>query len=284
MKLSRLMAHLLAVMLPATSMLTGCLKNEPDIGILNVNTPEPFDEKVSIGTADMPARNTMPLELYGLSESECEEWFSDAVFVGDSLTIGWKNYNNIMLQQNTKFFGETRFLCEGSYGVGHALEPVSENSLHPVYLGEQHLIWDSVKLIGAKKIFILFGMNDLTIWGVDGALENYTKVIDNINESNPDAEIFVISSMYMYKGSEREVLNNSNIYKFNRGLINLCNERGMEFINIASHLIDEEGYVPDEFSSDQYVHQTRAAYAVWAQVLRSLAARHILGYGAIVFE
>ena len=35
--------------------------------------------------------------------------------------LGWKNYNNRMLEKNPEFFGNTRFLCEGSYGVGHAL-------------------------------------------------------------------------------------------------------------------------------------------------------------------
>lgn len=70
----------------------------------------------------------------------------------------------------------TRFLCEGSYGVGHALEPISDSSLHPVYGGEQCYIWDAVKKMGAKKVFILFGLNDISIWGVQGTADNYARV------------------------------------------------------------------------------------------------------------
>ena len=81
---------------------------------------------VSLGSETAPARNTMPTETYGLSNAECESWFSDAVFIGDSITIGWKDYNNRMLEKNPEFFGNTRFFCEGSYGVGHALEPISD--------------------------------------------------------------------------------------------------------------------------------------------------------------
>ena len=226
----------------------------------------------------------MPTETYGLSNTECESWFSDAVFIGDSITIGWKNYNNRMLEKNPEFFGNTRFLCEGSYGVGHALEPISDSSLHPVYGGEQCYIWDAVKKMGAKKVFILFGLNDISIWGVQGTADNYAEVISNIRRESPETEIYVISAMYMFKGSEREKLNNKNIYALNKLLAEMCRENGYEFVNIASNLIDEGGFLPKEYCSDNYVHQTYSAYAVWADVLRSLAARHITGQGRLVFE
>lgn len=228
--------------------------------------------------------NTMPTDLYGLSEAECEAWFADAVFVGDSLTIGWRDYNNIMLQNNPQFFGQTRFLCEKSYGAGHAVEPISDTSIHPIYGGVQHQIQDSISLMSAKKVFICFGLNDLAIWGIEGTIQNYRDVLNRIIDVNPDVEIYIISAMYMYRGSEHTILNNSNLRIFNRELIGLCNEMGLEFLDIASHLVDEDGFVLEEYSSDHYVHQTYVAYAIWAQILRSVAARHILGMPPVIFD
>ena len=247
-------------------------------------TQVPQGSSISIGTKAMPARFTMPTDLYGLSESQCEQFFSDAVFVGDSLTLGWKNYNNKMLENNSNFFGKTRFLCEGSYGVGHAFDPISDSSLHPIYGGEQHYLWDSIAMMGAKKVFILFGLNDLSIYGVDGTAELFDQLLENIKAKSPGVQIFIISAMYMYKGSERPKLNNPNLYLLNQALVDLCNKRGYEFLNIASHLIDENGYVPEQYSSDHYVHQTYAAYDIWAQILRSVAARHIKGMDPVVFH
>lgn len=232
----------------------------------------------------LPARDTMSLDLNGVSESTCEAWFSDAVFVGDSVMIGWRSYNYLEQETNEDFFGQTRFLCSGSYGAGHALEPVSGTSLHPEYMGEQHLIEDSLNMIGAKKVFICFGLNDLTIYGVDGTLSNFREVISRIRGKNPNIEIYIISTMYMYKGSEREKLNNKNILMLNHGLASMCRELNLEFVNIASHLIDEQGFVPDEYSSDKYVHQTNAAYEIWAEVLRAVASRHIAGLPTPIFE
>lgn len=239
---------------------------------------------VSIGTPTKPARFTMPTDLYGIDAKTCEKWFSDAVFVGDSITLGWKNYNNLMLKEQGDFFGNTRFFCEGSYGVRNALVPISSESLHPVYGGSKRYIWDAVSLMKAKKVFLLFGLNDITLLGVDGTAEKFEELINKIVEVNPGVRIHIISAMYMYKGSEREKLNNKNIYLLNQKLAALCNRRSWEFVNIASHLIDENGFVPDEYSSDHYVHQTYKAYEVWADVLRSVAARHLNGITPVVFD
>lgn len=244
--------------------------------------PVPYNY-VSIGTASKPARFTMPTDLYGVSQANCEAWFSDAVFCGDSITISWKTYNRQKLENDPNFFGQTHFLCEGSYGVIHAFDPISDSSLHPMYAGEQHYLWDSIAMMGANKVFLLFGLNDIAIVGVDGTAERFDQLTDRIKELSPNASIFVISTMYMYKGSEKTKLNNRNLYLLNQRLVQMCNRKGYEFINIASHLIDEEGFVPDVYSSDHYVHQSDAAYDVWADVLRSVAARHLKGIGPIVF-
>ncbi|MBQ1521122.1 MAG: hypothetical protein IIZ56_06545 [Clostridia bacterium] len=219
--------------------------------------------------------NTMPLDLYGVPASEAEAWFSDAVFVGDSIMLGWKNFNNAMLGTNPDFFGQTRFLCEGSYGAGHALEPVSDKSLHPLYRGEQHLLWDSIQMMGAKKAFICFGLNDVAIYGVDGTAENFRKLCDKIIENSPDVKIYIISSMYLIDDSNMKALTNKNLRALNDKLRALCAEKGYGFVDIGSHLVGEDGYLKAEYCSDNYVHQTNAAYKVWADILRSLAAHNI---------
>lgn len=237
------------------------------------------------GSNGLPQRNTMPTELYGLSASDCEQWFSDCVFVGDSIMIGWKNYNTLMLEKgNADFFGNTRFFCEGSYGYGHALEPVTEDSLHPMYAGEKHSIEDALSLMNAKKAFICFGLNDIGIYGVDGTVKNFEELLNRIYKQNPNIDLYIISAMYMYKGSEKPKLNNANILMLNAELAEFCNSNEIPFINIAGELIDENGFVPDKYSSDKYVHQTYAAYEVWAEVLRSVAARELAGINHPIFK
>lgn len=237
------------------------------------------------GSNGLPQRNTMPKELYGIEPCDCEGWFMDCVFVGDSIMLGWKNYNTLMIEKgNADFFGNTRFFCEGSYGYGHALEPVTEDSLHPMYGGEKHSIEDALSLMNAKKAFICFGLNDIGIYGVEGTARKCQELLKRIYAKNPNIDLYIISAMYMYKGSEKPKLNNANILALNIELAKICNSNKIPFINIAGELIDENGFVSDKYSSDKYVHQTYAAYEVWAEVLRAVAAREYEGKAHPMFE
>ncbi|MBO4384720.1 MAG: hypothetical protein J5854_04800 [Clostridia bacterium] len=241
-------------------------------------TPAPTETPSQLPEGQVLWLNTMPLDMYGITMADAEDWFKDAVFIGDSIMLGWKNYNNKHLETDALFFGPTHFLCEGSYGAGHALEPVSDSSLHPIYQGQQRLLWDSVKMMGAKKVFICFGLNDVAIYGVEGTAENFRKVCKNITDQSPDAKIYIISSMYLINDANMKKLTNANLRALNELLRKLCNENGYKFVDIASHLVGPDGYLKAEYCSDNYVHQTNAAYDVWAKILRSLAA-HEIRYG-----
>ena len=255
-------------------------------------TPEPTEEVIATPAPtevpQLPAGqvlwlNTMPLDLYGVSEADAEAWFADAVFVGDSIMLGWKNYNNKKLETNANFFGPTHFLCEGSYGAGHALEPVSSSSLHPLYQGEQRLLWDSIRMMGANKVFICFGLNDVAIYGVEGTANNFRTLCDNIIAQSPNAKIYLISSMYLMDDSHQKKLTNENLRALNGLLRELCDEKGYGFVDIASHLVGPDGYLKREYCSDPDsnapCHHTYAAYDIWAQILRSVAARDMV-YGS----
>ncbi|MBO4848822.1 MAG: hypothetical protein J5586_06695 [Clostridia bacterium] len=267
---------------PATADPTDEPETTPEI------TPEPTADPAltpePTAVPELPAGqllwlNTMSTDLYGVSQQEAEAWFADAVFVGDSIMLGWKNYNNSMLSNDPSFFGPTRFLCEGSYGAGHALEPVSETSLHPLYQGEQHLLWDSIRMMGANKVFICFGLNDVAIYGVEGTASNFETLCGRIEEQSPGVKIYLISSMYLMDDSHQRKLTNENLRILNGLLRELCQRKGYKFVDIASHLVGEDGYLKREYCSDPDsntpCHHTAAAYKIWAQILRSVAAHDI---------
>ena len=95
------------------------------------------------------------------------------------------------------------FLAAGSFSANNALWDVGEESVHPVYQGEQRQIWDSISMMGSKKVFIMLGMNDLNITGLEGSCEIYQELIGKIKESNPDVEIHIMSMTYILKGGRR---------------------------------------------------------------------------------
>ena len=127
-------------------------------------------------------------------------------------------------------------------------------------------------MMGAKKVFLFFGLNDIGMEGVDGACENYLTVIKKIREVNPDVSIYVLSTTNMLTGSEKGKLNNENIRLLNEKMKEHCEAGIAEYIDITSFLVGEDGGLKEELCSDNYVHQTYAAYEIWTKVLRGYAS------------
>lgn len=210
-----------------------------------------------------------PSADYFIIADDADQFFEHSVFIGDSVMMGFRNF---VMGQPQGFLGSPEFLVSGSFSVRMALNTISKDTIHPIYQGEQHYIWDSISMMEAEKAFLFFGLNDIGMEGVDGTCENYAAVIEKIKEINPDTEVYVISTTNMLTGSEKGSLNNENIRLLNEKMKAYCAASDTGYIDIASFLVGEDGGLRPELCSDEYVHQTYAAYEIWTKVLRGYAS------------
>lgn len=190
----------------------------------------------------------------------------DAVFIGDSVSLKLKNYVTIKRKTNASFFGKAQFLTAGSMGSGNALKPLSETSIHPSYNGKKALLEDSVAQIGAKKIYIMFGINDIAVYGVDGSVQNMMKLLERIKAKSPNATVIVQSATPMVKEKQMTQLNNKTIKSYNDGLKKACMDKGYPFLDVASVLTDSDGNLPKQYCSDPNIlgiHFTDKACEIW---------------------
>lgn len=179
-----------------------------------------------------------------------------------------------MKRQDT-FLSRMNFLAAGSFSANNALWDVNDESVHPVYQGEQRQVWESVSLMGSKRVFLMLGMNDLNITGVEGSCEKYEELIGKIKEKNPDAEIIIMSMTYVLKGKETGKLQNDTIREFNGMLETMAEKNGWGYVNVAEALADGNGDLAEEYCSDGFAHQNPEAYDVWVSVLRKYADEHL---------
>ncbi len=202
-------------------------------------------------------------------EEKIDAYFDGAVFVGDSIMLGFRNY--AMKRQDT-FLSKFQFLAAGSYSANNALwELGNKDSVHPVYKGEPRYVWDSIAMMGGKKVFIMLGMNDLNVTGLDGSWEKYEELIGKIKESSPDAEIHLMSMTYILHGKEVGKLENDTIREYNGILRKMAEEKGLGYVNVADALADGNGDLAAEYCSDEFAHQNPEAYDIWVSVLRDYA-------------
>lgn len=118
-----------------------------------------------------------------------------------------------------------------------------------------------------KRAFILLGMNDISILGLEGARDKYKELIDKILEASPDIEIHIISVTYTLKDQGKGKLNNENLAQYNLLLQEMAEENGWGYLDLCTPISDGEGNLAKEYCSDGFVHLSSSAYTLWETAL-----------------
>ncbi|MEG0137810.1 MAG: GDSL-type esterase/lipase family protein [Bacilli bacterium] len=199
-------------------------------------------------------------------------YFSDSVFIGDN-TIS--KFNSYLSTKPNGFLGKPFILYDSKLSTNTLVSEVNEKSNHPVYNGTKMLVEDSVKLMGAKKVFINLGHNDILSSGINNTLSNYKTLISRIKTKNPNTKIFIINVGYMFKGTETKKMNNTLIRELNEKLKNSSATWGAIYIDMAHTMIESNGYLKEEFYSEESLLINNLGYNVWVNVLRRIASTQI---------
>lgn len=202
------------------------------------------------------------------SQKEVEaSWFDDAVFVGDSVTLKLSYY------ADNGSLGDAKFLCAGSLGYGLALQDLdAEGNVHPTYEGEQYTVDDGIQMLGAKKVLIMFGMNDIGLFGIDDSIKNMKTLTERILKKSPEAEIYIQSVTPMLEDTQLSDLNNKSISEFNKKLKAEAEKLGYKYLDVASVMKDEKGNLIPEYCSDPEdmgIHFSDEGCEVWVKYLKS---------------
>ncbi|WP_081846670.1 GDSL-type esterase/lipase family protein [Butyrivibrio sp. AE3004] len=217
------------------------------------------------------------LENMSYTEEQMQQisaFYEGSVFAGDSVLLGFRNYSG---KSTDPMLKQLQFLAAGSLSLHNSFWPVSDKSVHPLYQGVQRPVWESIQLMGARKAFLFFGINDVSS-NMDDSVALYPQLVDKIKELSPGVEINILSATYTLKDKGKGKLNNTNIATFNSRVRELAAQNGWGYLDIANVLSDGEGNLKEEFCSDGFLHESYKAYDVWKLVLIRYAAER-LGIG-----
>lgn len=110
-------------------------------------------------------------------------------------------------------------------------------------------IKNRVLVYNPSDVFISTGSNDY-IKGLtnEEILTNLSGIIDEIKTNRSLSNIYVLSVLPVGKTSKSR--NNETISNLNESIKALCEENEINYIDLYSLLIDEEGYLKEEYSKD----------------------------------
>ncbi len=175
--------------------------------------------------------------------------------------------------ENSAFIGNSRVLALKTYGfvnnvygsVGLTVETVFFDSVS----GSNVPVIDELNGKNFDKIFILFGDNECGWPDPDNFIRHYAKVISAVKERVPDAEIYLQSVLPVSRHAEEITkygCTNSKINILNSKIKALADAEGIYFIEPSKALMDIDGKLPDEASSDG-IHLNKKYCKKWLNYL-----------------
>ena len=166
-----------------------------------------------------PTPEPTPLQFTTVDAS----YFDDALFIGDSRTVGIAEYGSL---KNATYFADV--------GLN-------------VYVAQTKAI--AVKTFG--KVYIMLGINELGN-DLDDITAKFSSLIDTVRAAQPDAIIFVEANLHVgpSRSSTDATFNNPRIDKLNEKLAALADGKTIFYIDINELFDDENGNLRADASGD----------------------------------
>jgi len=200
---------------------------------------------------------TVPDVSYGIVPKQTivdDSYFDDAVFVGDSLTIGIENFSGF----------NSQFLCMGGLNTQNL-----ETASLPMGKSALQAIKDRDSL---GKLYIMLGTNEVIYNEKDEFAKRYGDFIDKVREKFPDVIVYIQSILPITKEKEATVsIKNSSIVIHNERLLELAKEKQCYYIDLHSYFKDENGALPYSIGGSDGIHLGPVHYRELATYLKEHA-------------
>lgn len=173
-------------------------------------------------------------------------YFDDALFIGDSRTVGIMEYGSL---QNADYF------CS----IGLQASQIDDEVIDGVTFEGKI---DS-KQYG--KIYIMLGINEV---GNDQeyTLTAYRAMVEKIKVHQPDALIYLQSNLHVTSWAETESITNSSIDSLNSRIATLADNKRVFYLDINEIYDNAYGCLDDSCTSDG-IHPFAKYYTQWCEWL-----------------
>lgn len=216
--------------------------NEDDIENVEVT------ENLSTDTFVTEQITTEPTTIAKTFIKSDSSYFDDALFIGDSRTVGLYEYGTL---QNADYFcdiGLASYKIENEYIDGYT-------------------IYDKLSNNEYGKIYVMLGVNEIGN-DFDYTMNSFVKLINIIKEYQPDSLIYIMANLHVTQDrqSQGDAITNSNINNLNSAMSELADGQKIFYLDVNKIFDDSEGNLISECSNDG-VHVVAKYYQTWCEWL-----------------
>lgn len=185
-----------------------------------------------------------------------ESYFDDAVFIGDSRTVGLYDYAGL---DNTTFYASKGLTVYKVFSAPIVSEPGQKNKITVEEALTKHQF---------KKIYFMIGINEMGTGTVDTFMDKYKEVVAHLQELQPDAIIYLQAIMKVTtdRSNKGDYINNPGIEARNEEIAKLADNERIFYLDVNPLVCDETGGLIKEDTFDG-VHLKAAYIDIWKQFL-----------------
>lgn len=190
-----------------------------------------------------------------------EGYFDDALFIGDSRTVGLKEYGG--LEQST-FYCSTGLTIYRMFTEPIVKVPDSKKKITvEEALGQRQF----------GKIYLMIGINEMGTGTVDSFIQKYQEQVDRLQELQPDAVIYLqgIMRVTTARSQKGDYINNEGIDARNAEIAKMADNKKIFYLDVNPLLCDEDGGLTASYTHDG-VHLRAAYVLLWKDFLQENAA------------
>lgn len=212
----------------------------------------------------LPTPEPIPSHDFALPAPQREavedDYFTDAVFIGDSRTEGLKLFGGIPETDYLQYTGITVF------EVGDPRKGVRID-------GEKYSILEALGLKQYQKVYVGLGVNELGYFDDQGFEDEYAGFVDKIKALQPDAIIYLqnlpgINPDKAKANSQPYYITNEQIDIYNEIIARIATDKQVVLLDLDTALTDENGILARENSTDG-IHFSRDHYKAWYAYLKT---------------
>ena len=184
-----------------------------------------------------------------------ENYFSDAVFIGDSRTVG---------MAESGLLPEAVCYAKVGIGIGGLL------SQRFIFQGGRMLtLAQALQERSFGKVYLMIGINDMSAGDTEWFTEKYRQLLELVRTTQPEAVIYIQGNIP--RGYDIQdmsgALNNANLKRRNDASRQLADDRDIFYLEVEEIYEDAGGNLNPYFSSDG-LHIRPQYYPLWVDYLQ----------------
>ena len=188
------------------------------------------------------------------STKNSKDYFTDALFIGDSRTVGIAEYGTI---KNATYFANTGMSVYNIWSQKIDISSIGKVSLEELL---------DKKNFG--KVYIMLGINEIG-YNMSQTAKKYQELVKYVNTKQPKAIIYLQANLHVTKekSDSDKSINNIRINKLNSVISKMANNKNIFYLDVNSIFDDSSGNLRADYTSDK-VHIYGKYYKQWTEWIR----------------